>query len=147
MEGGGKGQGGTPGRRHADRHLGWGGGRRETGQEGQGGPQHVLYLLISKGQRLLLFWFCVFRQLQSDVEIPCPIPPGGASVTSAVNRAQNKRETEHKGNEKRDSFSSAVFLQTLKTFWRAAETICKEKMSICPQWALRQKLRDGERES
>lgn len=66
-----EGQGGTPGRRHADRHSGWGGGRRETGQEGQGGPQHALYLLISKGLRLL-FSFCVFRQLQSDVEPPAP---------------------------------------------------------------------------
>ena len=59
-----EGQGGTPGRRHVDRHSGWGGGQRETGQEGQAGPQHVSYLLISKGQRLLLFSFCVFRQLQ-----------------------------------------------------------------------------------
>ena len=54
---------------------------------------------------------------------------------------------EHKGNERRDSFSSAVFLQTLKTFWQAVETTCMEKMPTCPQWALRQKLQDGERKS
>ena len=42
--------------------------REREARRGQGGLLHVSYLLISEGQRLMVFWFCVFRQLQSDVE-------------------------------------------------------------------------------